>query len=311
MESFGIRLQDTAYWERRRWSILHLILFGLAPIDLDVQLSLCSLSDINSGDSLGRTPLHWAAARGDYQATKSLLNAGASPTARETRNQMPIQLCCMTGTAEVLELLIVAAALSEGYKATSWSERNPGLRPRLYSWTLDDRKEYQGRSPIHLAARMDHLAKIQLLVLHGADIESLDKRGRTPLLLAIYWNSHDTIAWLLGERVSTDAVTTEKMTILHYAARFGDIRTLNLLCKGRITVADVDQKDENGHTAQATYENLRPASLTEDTSLMSQSRETFQTLLENAAEYSIVEVDDTESDDGSSTAEFFDAASEL
>jgi hypothetical protein len=216
---------------------------------------------------------------------------------------MPIHLCCMAGTADVLELLIAAAALGERHKANNWSEEKDRPKTRLYSWTLDDCKEYQGRSPIHLAARMDHLAKVQLLVFHGADIESLDKRGRTPLLLSIYWNSHKTIAWLLSERVPMDTVTAEKMTILHYVARFGDMGTIVLLRNTQITGVDVDQKDENGHTAEATFEKFRPAFLAEDAFLMSQSREVFQTLLENARKLSIVEVDDTE--------KFFDAVSEL
>jgi ankyrin repeat protein len=80
---------------------MHLIILGLVSVDLEQQLAISSDRDINAQDSLGRTPLHWAAARGDAVATGSLLNAHASTTTRDSRNQMPIRHCAMIGMQSV------------------------------------------------------------------------------------------------------------------------------------------------------------------------------------------------------------------
>lgn len=244
---------------------------------------------------MDRTPLHWAAARADYDAAKSLLNAGASPTVRDGRNQMPIHFCCMTGSVEVLQLLIAAAFLGERFH--TWEDQEPQGSTKMYSLTLDDCKEYQGRSPLHLAARSDHLDKVQLLAYHGAELGTLDKRGRTPLLLSIYWNSHKTIAWMLRNGAPSDTITKERMTILHYAARFADLETLLILREADIRGVDVDLEDEKGHTANDTFDKFRPASLEEEESLIAQSRDVFQELLENVRKLAIVEVDESDQDD--------------
>jgi ankyrin repeat protein len=53
-------------------TLLHRIILGLSTADLKTQLELC-VSDIDTPDSGGRTPLMWATRRGDIESLKSLI----------------------------------------------------------------------------------------------------------------------------------------------------------------------------------------------------------------------------------------------
>ncbi|KUJ08066.1 uncharacterized protein LY89DRAFT_765531 [Mollisia scopiformis] len=104
---------------------MHLVVLGLVSVDPEQHLAISSDKDINAQDSLGRTPLHWASALREEMSlllSRSLLDANASTTIRDSRNQMPIHHCAMTGNAEVMKLLIVAAALRTGTTKT-WRPR--------------------------------------------------------------------------------------------------------------------------------------------------------------------------------------------
>lgn len=51
---------------------------------------------------------------------------------------------------------------------------------------------------IHLAARSEHEALVSMLLDAQAEIETLDKLGNTPLLLAAEWDRTGTVEKLLG-----------------------------------------------------------------------------------------------------------------
>ncbi|XP_021298262.1 potassium channel SKOR isoform X2 [Herrania umbratica] len=59
-----------------------------------------------------------------------------------------------------------------------------------------DKTDYDGRSPLHLAASKGHDDITQYLIQHGVDINLKDKFGNTPLLEAIK-NGHDHVAAML------------------------------------------------------------------------------------------------------------------
>lgn len=221
----------------------------------------------------------------------------------------------MTGTAEVLQLLIFAAVIHEQKNRNNDGGESASASQNLfYSFTVNDRQEYQGRSPLHLAARADHASKVEMLILHGADMELSDKRNRTPMLLSIYWNSHETLALLLEKGARTGIHSSDNMNILHYAARFGDLQTLRILARHRFTAIDPNSIDEYAHKVEESFDLLRPENLAEDDDVRAQSRNLFYQILDSVGEFGIVEVD--EDSEGSKYSEsepdvFFDATSEL
>ena len=102
---------------------------------------------------------------------------------------------------------------------------------------------------MHLACRSTDLSGIKALLSDGTDLEAKDHQGRTPLFLAIYWNRHDTISYLLQTGAWTGTRNFEGQTILHWAARFADTRTLKILVAAGISSIDTEHRDSKGQTA--------------------------------------------------------------
>lgn len=57
-------------------------------------------------DSLGRTALHFAAARGASKTSKALLDAGFAVDKPDSQKNTPLHLAAMRGQGETLELLL-------------------------------------------------------------------------------------------------------------------------------------------------------------------------------------------------------------
>eukprot|EP00951_Prasinocladus_malaysianus_P017741 scaffold140286_cov50-Prasinocladus_malaysianus.AAC.2 len=92
---------------------------------------------------------------------------------------------------------------------------------------------YDGRRPIHLAARQGHLKVVEYLLEQGALINQEDDRGRTPYQDAIA-GGHQLMAQLLrfkraevGKKLQT-SVSEAAMYVCGYASE-GDITRLGLM----------------------------------------------------------------------------------
>ena len=57
--------------------------------------------------------------------------------------------------------------------------------------------EFQGRSPIHMAAQHGALNSILAMISHGADVDPVDSQGRTPISLAIEHNRFTCVRGLI------------------------------------------------------------------------------------------------------------------
>lgn len=69
------------------------------------------------------------------------------------------------------------------------------------------------------------------------------------------------------------------MTILHYAAKFGDARTLSILEMAEITGLSPEWRDKDNRTALETFDDLRPVYLAEGSDTFVRARAQFLTIL--------------------------------
>lgn len=103
-------------------------------------------------------------------------------------------------------------------------------------------------SPLHLAATEGYVALAEELIVHGADLNSRDAWGRTPLMVSIYAEplaEHYPIVQLLISRgADINLIDKDGSTALHVAG-FGEPNIVAfLLANG----ADVDAQDNQGMT---------------------------------------------------------------
>ena len=73
------------------------------------------------------------------------------------------------------------------------------------------------------------------------------------------------------------------MTILHYAAKFGDARTVSILETAEITGLSPEWRDKDNRTALEIFDDLRPVCLAECSDTFVRSRAQFQTILTKIA----------------------------
>lgn len=118
-------------------------------------------ADINAKDNNGNTPLKSAVYEGSIKAVKTLLQKGADPTIKNTLGQSPLHEAAYFGKTELLQVMLEA-------------------KPEAVNQTDPD-----GSTPLHLAANVGRLSSIQELLKAKANPNAQDKKGRTPLYLAV------------------------------------------------------------------------------------------------------------------------------
>jgi ankyrin repeat protein len=95
--------------ESSRFTLTHRIVLGLASQDLSEETTL-SPQDINAQDKMGRTPLAWAAARGDLQSVTTLISHGGDPTMLDVQISGPLSNAAAQGHTDCVKLLLAAGA---------------------------------------------------------------------------------------------------------------------------------------------------------------------------------------------------------
>ena len=61
---------------------------------------------------------------------------------------------------------------------------------------LENDRDLEGRSPLHIAAWQGNASMVELLIRYGADVNAVDREQRTPLQSAA-WQGHESVVWLL------------------------------------------------------------------------------------------------------------------
>jgi ankyrin repeat protein len=199
-------------------------------------------------------PLHHAAAEGDVENIRALLDAGASIKA--AGNAVVCGNCYRTPLETAIEAKKTANALyliSRGAKINTVSIY--ALKPEYYiSWAMENstrasrtvhgspsRFNHDELSPLQAAAILGDIDIVSALLEKGARINGNPGRGATPLALAA-WHGHARLVETLLERGALpDTSDGQARTALHYALenRRDDIAKKLLEAGAAATPADL------------------------------------------------------------------------
>ena len=249
-------------------------------------------ADVNAKSKTGHTALMFAA-RGDLESARILLNAGAEPNvAIPDWGGTALIIASTMGQAEVVETLLNKGAdpmirdnngftaLHSAVRDSDYGEdgaqraravatvkvllahgADPNARLHQDKPTVrtPDEIELEGATPLALAAEVNNLEAIKVLVESGADPRITTAKGTTPLLLAAGAGTDvqrrrsideratavETARYLVDHGVDVNAVGEFGWTALHTAAYQGlnDV-VAYLASKG----AKLDAKDGLGQT---------------------------------------------------------------
>ena len=157
--------------------------------DLDaVRRLLRAGADVNAGQGDGMTALHWAARNGELAMGETLLYAGASVDAgTRIGSYTPMHLAARGAHHEFVALLLQAGADPDAVTSNS------------------------GATPLHLAAASGNRGVIDELVSGGAEVDKREGAwGQTPLMFAAAYNRVDAIRALLDSGADANAAANAK-----------------------------------------------------------------------------------------------------
>uniref|UniRef100_A0A8C7VII8 Transient receptor potential cation channel, subfamily A, member 1a n=1 Tax=Oncorhynchus mykiss TaxID=8022 RepID=A0A8C7VII8_ONCMY len=131
---------------------------------------------INYVDKSFSTPLHLAIHGGNLEAIKLCIEQGAKIDQKQCDKSTALHFACTQGASEAVKLMLSA-----------------------YDRVCDVINIPDGASqtPLHKATIFDHVGLAEYLISKGADINSIDCKGHTPLLLATSCSAWKTVGLLL------------------------------------------------------------------------------------------------------------------
>lgn len=112
----------------------------------------------------------------------------------------------------------------------------------------DVNESHSGWVPLMAAVNSGNLEIVQLLVSAGANLESYDNQGNTPLMYAFYDNKDNTeiVKFLLSLNVNTEVMNSSELTPLILAALNNHWKAIGLLITGGV---NIEGKGKSGGTA--------------------------------------------------------------
>lgn len=211
---------------------------------------------LNSSYTNNQSLLEYAAAQGDLDKLRFLLEHGASPNRNSKDAPHALSIAVSHGNKKAVELLVnggadvnlatainglspLHTAASEGFTAISEFLIEKGAEVNS--------REIGGRStPLHLAALRGQEQEIELLLKHRALIDATNRSGATPLQSAIrQQQSPEVIRTLLAAGADPNKIGEFGVTSLMTAISAGSESLAKLLLENK---ADPNRKSARGET---------------------------------------------------------------
>ncbi|KAM5353520.1 hypothetical protein ACJ41O_000170 [Fusarium nematophilum] len=246
-------------------TFLHKIVLGSCRVDLEETLQSKSpeiMDGIGKRDRFGHTPLFYAAQSGDPRMVKALVQAGAAEDKVSASLALVAAASSSFRCVEITDLLLKSADPNkideredEGALHAAARVDNTDLARKLLSVGADvnlSTPEYKD-TPIMCAARYNSTETLRLLINHEGDVDAVSADGASPLVRAVEYNAHEAQRILL-ERGASRLCINDDGTLLHAAARTGDVKTFETLAEFQLKELDVDARNGDGLTAPQVFE---------------------------------------------------------
>jgi len=236
-------------------SLLHCLAFNESLLCEVMDMLLSRGADINIRDACEWTPLHVAADLVNIESVKCLVLHGANVNTTDKVGKTPLQVCLeddWPGCVDVAKLLIdhgaeiisldQAIAIGDMAWAEAFVKEDPARVNSLDSY---------GQTPLHWATNTvfyeNCLDIADMLLYHGADIDSENAYGTNALHNASMFNSTKAIEFLIHRGADINAKSTSSgMTPLMFAVEEGHREAVEILLSSG---ADLNLEESSGRTA--------------------------------------------------------------
>jgi ankyrin len=202
-----------------------------------VQLLVANGADVRRPDSDGKTPMHWAAIKGNRDVAKLLVDRGAEINALDPFDQTPLDVASDALTADYL---LTRGAQIGGISAN-------GKTPLRAA----DRE-------LFTAAVAGSAKRVREAVSRGAHVNIRDSSQSSALIRAVYLGRVEAVNALLDKGADVELSDDWGRTPLHVAAGKGFSDIVQLLMRHR---ARINARDSSGKTPLEMSANVETATV--------------------------------------------------
>ncbi|CAB3233513.1 unnamed protein product [Arctia plantaginis] len=219
----------------------------MVPLD-EIRILLACGAKVNEPVTQGLRPLHYAIWQRYLEATRLLVVRGCDVNARDDCGYSALHLAAEHGYTELVKLLLQSGAAvdyrpdtDEEFPRTTLCDEPLRLAIRnkhyevarlLLEHGADPNKRYFFGAEINLVSDPEYL---ELLLTFGANPDSRDRAGLTPLMKAARQRKGmDAVLLLISFGADVNAMTdarSDYRTVMHYAVLSGNPEVVNLLIK--------------------------------------------------------------------------------
>ncbi|XP_028399884.1 fibronectin type 3 and ankyrin repeat domains protein 1-like [Dendronephthya gigantea] len=194
---------------------------------------------VDSPDKYGLSPLMIAAQQGSLEIVEKLLSYGADGRFQNSSGKDSLMLACFAGQLQVAKMLVQHGATLEnqdhsGSTALHWAVDGGNIE--VVRWLINkgcqvDVKDYTtGWTPLmRLAMLRGNIHIARLLIHHGANISSMDKDGKSVLMMAALNGDLDLVKLLIYKGADFTLRSVHGKTALDFARAFDREQVLEYL----------------------------------------------------------------------------------
>ena len=246
------------------FSPLHQAILRLKSSTVDEVLQQNPRWTVDEEDTAGRTPISWAAQRGDYDAMVLLLHNRADPHKLDAMQRSSLFWAVRGGSLRCVRFLLdygvdINRQDSYGQNVLTYLAYNSKGNYAHHTNILSLLLQYQvnincraldGDSPLLMALENQKPALATSLIHHGADIHMKENSGYNALSVAVLFNYHSVLRLLLERQADHHGNIKQHSSFLHLVAKAADRETLKILTNpgSGLATRDVQVKRSDGLT---------------------------------------------------------------
>ena len=212
-------------------------------------------ASIEAGDKVGITPLHMAVAHANKPAVVALLSRGASLATQDSVGDTALH---HAARVENNQTDLVNMLLKHGASIEAGNES--GITPLLVAFQAGNEPaavalleggaslasvDSDGNTALHhvaISTNNNQAGLVNIILKHGASVETLNKAGVTPLHMAVAHDNEPAVVALLSRGASLATKDGNGDTALHHAARLqnNEADLVNMLLKHGASIEAVN-----------------------------------------------------------------------